>query len=81
MSTTCRETLLGELGWFKLQARRDIRKLIYWYHLMTLDNNRIIKKIYLIKVIMENQKFIALQVVGELKLRYFEKVWTARTFR
>lgn len=47
-STTCQESLLGELGWFKLQARRNIRKLIYWYHLMTLNNNRIIKQIYLI---------------------------------
>lgn len=46
-SHTTHATILGDLGWGSLLSRRNFRKLIYWYHIMTLDNNRIIKRVYL----------------------------------
>src|SRR5271167_4828256 len=45
-ATTCQEVLLGELGWYKLRVRRIIKKLIYWYHVVTSDTHRTIYQIY-----------------------------------
>ena len=33
-----REALLGDLGWWTLQGRRNLKKLLYWFHINTLDN-------------------------------------------
>jgi hypothetical protein len=47
-STTTREALLGELGWWSLHTRRDYKKLIYWYHINTLPNDRYPKRVYMV---------------------------------
>ena len=44
---TCHAAVVGDLGWYSLKGRRNFRKLNYWYHIMTLDNNRILKQVYL----------------------------------
>ena len=46
MST--REALLGDLGWWSLQGRRNLKKLIYWFHLATLDNSNLVRRVYLV---------------------------------
>src|SRR4051794_7982348 len=40
--------LLGDLGLWPLQARRNYIKMKFWFNLMTLDNNLLRKKVYLI---------------------------------
>ena len=45
---TTNEAVYGDLGWWSLEARRNYKKLVYFYHLEMLDNNRIIKRVYLI---------------------------------
>jgi len=47
-SMTTKEALLGELGWWTLHARRNYKKLKYWYHIMTLGNDRNPKRVYLV---------------------------------
>jgi hypothetical protein len=47
-SKTKREAMYGDLGWWPLQARRDLNKLKYWFHLITLDGDRLLKKIYIV---------------------------------
>src|SRR5690349_103789 len=47
-SKTTSETLLGGLGWWSLHARRNYKKLLYWFHLLSLDNSRLIKRVYLV---------------------------------
>ena len=46
MST--REALLGDLGWWTLQGRRNYKKRLYWFHVNTLDDSRLIKRVYLV---------------------------------
>ena len=41
---TQKEAMLGDLGWCSLQARRNLKKLVYWFHIVTLDNKRLLKK-------------------------------------
>ena len=45
---TSNEAIYGDLGWWSLEARRNYKKLVYWYHLETLENNRITKRVYLL---------------------------------
>jgi hypothetical protein len=45
-STTTNEAVLGELGWWKLETRRDLIRLKYWNKILNMNNNRMTKKIY-----------------------------------
>ena len=46
-SKTTHDAVRGDLGWCTLQGRRSYRKLVYWFHIVTLDDNRILKQVYL----------------------------------
>jgi len=41
------EAVLGELGFWSLRARRNLKKIIYWFHILSLPNSRLLKQAYL----------------------------------
>ncbi len=41
------DSVIGELGWWKLQERRDLLRLKYWNNIRNMDENRLVKKIYI----------------------------------
>ena len=43
-----REAVLGDLGWWTLQGRRNFIKLKYWFHIHTLDQSCLVKRVYLV---------------------------------
>ena len=43
---TTNEAVLGELGWWRLRTRRDFCKLKYWIKILTMDDTRLVRKIY-----------------------------------
>jgi len=47
-SMTTREAMYGELGWWTLQSRRNFNKLMYWFHVVTMDDSRLVKKVYIV---------------------------------
>jgi hypothetical protein len=36
----------GELGWWRMEARRDLARLRFWGKLYRMDDSRIVKKVY-----------------------------------
>ena len=46
-SKTSNEAVLGDLGWISLQARRNLKKLIYWRKIISLPETSLVKKTYL----------------------------------
>ena len=38
---TTREAMYGDLGWWTLEGRRNYKKLVFWYNLMTLGDERL----------------------------------------
>ena len=36
----------GELGWWRMEARRDLAQLRFWGKLVRMDRSRIVKRIY-----------------------------------
>jgi len=45
---TTNEAVLGELGWWKLRARRDFLKLKYWIKICLMEDTRLVRKVYLL---------------------------------
>ena len=45
-SKTSNEAVLGDLGWISLQARRNLKKLIYWRKILSLPETSLVKKTY-----------------------------------
>src|SRR5690242_20644408 len=45
---TTLEAIRGELGFWTLQARRDFKKLMYFVHILSLPESRILKQVYLL---------------------------------
>ena len=43
---TSSDVVLGELGWWKMKAERDFRRICYWYHLATMHSSRLPNRIY-----------------------------------
>jgi len=43
---TTNEAVLGELGWWRLQARRDYCKLKYWIRILLMDDTRLVRNVY-----------------------------------
>jgi hypothetical protein len=43
---TTNEAVLGELGWWRLQTRRDYIKLKYWIKLSVIDDSRLVRQVY-----------------------------------
>ena len=46
-SQTAIAAMMGDLGWWSLQARRDQRRLIYWGNLVMMPADRLTKIVYL----------------------------------
>ena len=44
---TSGEVARGELGWLSLKARRSFKQLLFWGKLVTMDNSRLVKQVYL----------------------------------
>jgi len=43
---TTNEAVLGELGWWRLQTRREFMKLKYWIKLSFMDDSRLVRQVY-----------------------------------
>ena len=43
---TTNEAVLGELGWWRLQTRRDYCKLKYWIRILCMDETRLVRDVY-----------------------------------
>jgi hypothetical protein len=43
---TTNEAVLGELGWWRLETRREFIKLKYWIKLSTMDDSRLVRQVY-----------------------------------
>ena len=37
---------MRELGLWSLQARRDLKMLVWWFKVVNMDNSRLIKQVY-----------------------------------
>jgi len=46
-SQTARAAMMGDLGWWRLRARRDQRRLLYWGDLVRMPADRFTKMVYL----------------------------------
>jgi hypothetical protein len=46
-SQTSIAAMRGDLGWWRLQGRRDQRRLIFWGNLIRMADDRLTKKVYL----------------------------------
>ena len=44
--STSNEVILGEMGWWTMQARRDMLRLRYWKKLLNMDRRRLPRKVY-----------------------------------
>ena len=44
--STSNEVVLGELGWWKMKARRDMLRLRYWWKLIQMNGKRLPRKVY-----------------------------------
>jgi hypothetical protein len=44
--STNREAVLGELGWWSMEARRDMLRLLFWRRLVIMSEARVTKKIF-----------------------------------
>ena len=44
--STSNEVVLGELGWWKMKARRDMLRLRYWWKLIQMNRKRLPRKVY-----------------------------------
>ena len=44
--STCNQVVLGEMGWWKMKARRDMLRLRYWWKLIRMSRKRLPRKIY-----------------------------------
>ena len=53
---TTKEVLLGELGFWLLSARRELKKFLFWFRLLTAPNTRILKQAYLMSSLSEKKK-------------------------
>ena len=42
------EFVLGELGWWRLKARRDLARIVFWRKLVKMKMKIIAKKIYIV---------------------------------
>ena len=56
--TAMNDAVLGELGWCTMEERREIAKLKYFHRLRTLPNKRLVKKVFMFRMIEaeENRK-------------------------
>jgi hypothetical protein len=45
-SMTSKLAMRGELGLCSMQARRDLKMLVYWMNILTMDDSRLCKQIY-----------------------------------
>ena len=43
---TNNEAVLGDLGWWRMKARRDLLKLKYWWKLLKMKSDRLPRKVY-----------------------------------
>jgi hypothetical protein len=43
-SKTSKPAILGELGLWRLKARRDLKKILYYFNILSLPNSRILKQ-------------------------------------
>ena len=43
---TTNEAVLGELGWWRLQTRREFLKLKYWIKVCLMEESRLVRKVY-----------------------------------
>ncbi len=43
---TTTEAVRGELGWWKLQTRREYAKLKYWIGILLMEETRLVKQVY-----------------------------------
>ena len=47
-SYTTSEVLYGDLGWWTLLARRHYIKIMFYFHLASLDDERLLKKVFIV---------------------------------
>ncbi len=45
-SRTSKLAMQGELGLWTLQGRRDLKKLIWWMNILTMEDSRLVKQVY-----------------------------------
>ena len=53
---TTEETVLGDLGFWPLRARRELVMLLYWFQLISCPNSRLLKQAYLMSKDFANVK-------------------------
>lgn len=48
-SRTSHAVVRGELGWYRLEARRDLARLRFWGKMVLMSEDRLVKKVYRIR--------------------------------
>ena len=74
-SMTSRDAMYGDLGWWSLRGRRNLKKLIYWYKLETLENSRLLKKVYLVTAANQKTTSAAMIMKGLLVQYELGHLW------
>ena len=64
-----------ELGWWTLQGRRNFNKLMYWFHLVTMEDSRLVKKVYIVTLRIGKESSWARKVEGILATYGLDYLW------
>jgi hypothetical protein len=72
---TTKEALLGELGFWLLSARRDLKKFLFWFRLLTAPDSRILKQAYLMSRVSKKQKAWAPRFVKMINKYNLIQLW------
>jgi hypothetical protein len=75
-SKTTNEAVRGDLGLMSLRSRRDLKKLMYWIHLLSSSDNRLIKQVYIFSK-QRNKKSNWAGRIKRILIKYgLHKLWS-----
>ena len=70
-SKTTTEAILGDLGFWSLRARRDLKKLLYWFKILSLPEDRLLKQSYRMSKTQCHKKKNWVSTIYKLVLKYY----------
>jgi hypothetical protein len=75
-SKTSLPAVIGELGLMSLYGRRNYKKLVYWMHIITLPESRLLKHVYLASKSQSGKKHNWYRRVGQIFTLYgLNDIW------
>jgi hypothetical protein len=75
-SYTTREAMYGDLGLWTLEGRRNYKKLVFWFNVVTLDDARILKWVYIVTKNTGKDSSWAKVIQSILEMYGLENLWS-----